>query len=68
MLPDDVGRGLASVDRVLERLEDVLPADDDQRIHVVLEEAAIASRSDSVAFVLESLDLDEMPLRVAEAA
>ena len=38
-VPDDVGRGLAGVDRILERLEDVLPADHLDGIHMVLEEA-----------------------------
>ncbi len=31
-IPHDVGRGLAGVERILERLEDVLPADDDQGV------------------------------------
>src|SRR6476659_4184865 len=56
-------RGVARVDRVLERLVDVLPADDDHGIDpVVLEQARARGARDVVASVFEGLDLHD-PLR-----
>ena len=56
----DAVRGrLARVDRVLERLVDVLPADHDHRVDpVVLEEARARGARDLVASVLDLLDRD----------
>ena len=53
-VPDHVRGRLAGVERVLERLEDVLPADDDQRVDArVAEEVGDRVADDPVAFVLE---------------
>ncbi len=63
---DDVRRRLAGVERSLERLVDVLPADDDQRVDpLVAEERGERVAEDAVAFVLERLDLDECLLDAA---
>ena len=61
MLPITFGGGLAGVERFLERLVDVLPADDRQRVSAaVLEELGDGLAHDPVAFVLELLHLEEV--------
>src|SRR3954451_5435626 len=65
---DDVRHGLARVDRRLERLEDVLPADHHHRIDAGRE--VPRSRAAEVArpVFLEPMDLDEVPGGVAGGA
>src|SRR5436305_10644955 len=56
---DAARRGVARVDRILERLVDVLPPDHDHGVDaVVLEEAHPGGTRDPVAFILELLDRD----------
>ncbi len=62
-VPDHVRRALAGVEGVLERLEDVLPADDDERVDPrVAEEVGDGVLDDAVALVLELLQRDELLL------
>src|SRR5206468_7992812 len=59
-VPHAMGGGLAGVDRVLERLVDVLPANHDHRVDpIVLEQARARGPRDVVAPVLDALDLDD---------
>ena len=51
---------LAGVDRRLERLEDVLPADHDHRVDAVGEQRRDRLAADPVALVLEPVDLDQV--------
>src|SRR3954467_2655695 len=61
---DAVRSRLAGVDRVLERLVDVLPADHDHRVDpIVLEEARPGCARDVVRFVLDLLDRNNARLR-----
>src|SRR5919204_4920102 len=57
---DDVGNGLAAVYCLLERLEDVLPADHHHRVGSALEERGEGLPGDAVTLVLEPVDLDEL--------
>ena len=59
---DEICGSLTGVDRLLERLENVLPADDRQSVRRVLEESRDRLAHDSVALVLEPLDLDDVGL------
>src|SRR5215204_768958 len=67
-VPDDVGSGLAGVDRILERLEDVLPADHLDGIHMVLEEAGDRLPKKAVRLVFEGLHTYEVAFGVAQPA
>ena len=60
---EHVRDALASVDRLLERLEDVLPADHDHRVDAVREELRDGGAADLVGLVLEPVDLDQVPAR-----
>ena len=65
---DDVRCRLAGVERAFERLVDVLPADDDERVDaLVAEERCERVAQHPVALVLEVLDLDERVLDAAHA-
>ena len=57
---EHVRDGLARVDRRLERLEDVLPADHDHRVDAAGEQRRDAVALQPVALVLETVDLDEV--------
>src|SRR4029453_1597182 len=60
---------LTCVGPVLERLEDVLPTDDRDRLHArVLEELGYRVANDTVTLVFEPLHFHEIALRVAKAA
>jgi hypothetical protein len=61
---EDVRDSLACVDGGLERLEDVLPADDDHRIDAVHEQRRNGLADDPVGLVLELVDLSEVRLGV----
>src|ERR687887_531468 len=63
----DVGRVLAGVDGLLERLVDVLPADDRNRVVAGAEELGHRLAVQSVALVLEGAELHQLPTRVLEA-
>src|SRR5919204_2572404 len=63
----DVGRVLARVDGLLERLVDVLPADDRDRVVGGAEELGHGLAVQPVALVLELAELDQLPARVLEA-
>src|SRR3954452_694006 len=65
---EDVGGLLGRVDRVLEPLVDVLPADDRHRVDPVVEERRHRLARDAVAVVLEAVDLDGVVGDVAEVA
>ena len=52
--------GLASVDGALERLEDVLPADDHHRVDATREQRRDRIALEAVALVLEAMNLDEV--------
>ena len=56
---EHVGHGLAGVDGRLERLEDVLPADDHHRVDAVAEERRHGRADDAVGLVLEPVDLHQ---------
>ena len=65
---DDVGGRLGRVDRALEPEEDVLPADHDHRVDAVREQRSDRVPVETVAVVLEPVDLDPVLLEVLEAA
>ena len=58
---------LGGVDRLLEPLEDVLPADHDHRVDAVLEQRGERLAHDAVALVLEPVDLDRVVRDVARS-
>src|ERR671931_2454973 len=64
---EDVGRVLARVDGLLERLVDVLPADDRDRVVGGAEELGHGLAVQPVALVLELAELRQLPARVLEA-
>src|SRR5437588_3630793 len=64
---EHVGRVLARVDRLLERLVDVLPADDRDRVVGGTEELRHRFAVQVVALVLEAAELHQLPARVLEA-
>jgi hypothetical protein len=57
---------LAAVDRLLETVEDVLPSDHDHRVDSLGEEGSERLAGDSIAFVLEPVDLAEILLQSLE--
>src|SRR4051795_13780034 len=59
---------LAGVDRLLEPLEQVLPADHDHRIDAALEQRRDRLADDPVAVVLEPVDLDLVVIEGLEVA
>src|SRR4051794_12639757 len=59
---------LACVDRSLERLEDVLPADDDHWVDAVCEQGGDRLAADAVSLVLQPVDLDEMARQIGAVA
>src|SRR5919198_1525072 len=62
-IADQVGGGLAGVDRVLEALEDVLPANDDKRVDAgIAKEIGDRVAENAVTVVLERLQRDELLL------
>src|SRR5919198_1231437 len=63
---EDVGRVLAGVDGLLERLVDVLPADDRDRVVGSAEELRHRLPVQPVAFVLELAELHQLAARVLE--
>src|SRR3954462_452637 len=65
---EDVGDRLAGVDRVLEPLVDVLPADHDHRVDAALEQCRHRLAADPVAVVLQPVHLDRVVRDVAEVA
>src|SRR4051794_39790563 len=65
---EDVGDRLGRVDRALEALVDVLPADHDHRVDATLEQRGRGLARDAVAVVLEPVDLDRVVRHVAEVA
>ena len=65
---EDVRDPLAGVDRLLERLEDVLPADHDHRVDAVREQLRDGGAADLVGLVLEPVDLDQVPAEVHPVA
>src|SRR3954447_4382893 len=65
---EDVGDALRRVDRRLEPLEDVLPADHDHRVDAAVEERRHGLAHDAVAVVLEPVDLDGVVRDVIEVA
>src|SRR5215217_444992 len=65
---EDVRGRLAGVDCVLETLEDVLPADHQHRVDPALEQRRQRLPDDSVAVVLEPVDLDREVVDVVEVA
>src|SRR4051794_6510225 len=65
---EDVGDRLAGVDRVLEALVDVLPADHDHRVDAVVEQRCHRLARHAVAVVLEPVDLDGVVRDVTEVA
>src|SRR5919206_1130798 len=64
---EDVGSVLARVDGLLERLVDVLPADDRDRVVGGAEELGHRLAVQPVALVLEGAELHQLPARVLEA-
>ena len=54
---------LGGVDRVLEALEQVLPADHDHRVDAAVEQRGDRLAGDAVALVLEAVDLDRVAAR-----
>src|SRR3954466_16014591 len=64
---EQVGHVLAGVDRVLEAVEDVLPADDHHRVDPPFEQRGDGLAAHPVAVVLEPVDLDRVVRDVAEA-
>src|SRR5215210_1862594 len=65
---EDVRRRLAGVDGVLQTLEDVLPADHEHRVDPALEQGGQRLADDTVALVLEPVDLDRVVADVVERA
>ena len=68
---EHVGDGLARVDGRLQRVEDVLPADDHHRVDAGGEQRGDGGADDAVGLVLAPVDLDELlgdVLAVAQAA
>src|SRR2546421_165645 len=65
---EDVGHLLGGVDRRLQALEEVLPADHDHRVDAVVEEGSHRLAAHPVAVVLQPVDLDGVVRDVAEAA
>src|SRR3954467_5463272 len=65
---EDVGDRLGRVDRALEALVDVLPADHDHRVDAAFEQRGRGLARDAVAVVLEPVDLDRVVRHVAEVA
>src|SRR5215210_5408605 len=65
---EDVGHVLGGVDRLLEALEDVLPADHDHWVDTRVEQGRNRLADDPVAIVLEPVQLDRVVRDVAEAA
>src|SRR4051794_38933107 len=65
---EDVRDLLGGVDRVLEPLVDVLPADHDHRVDAALEQRCHPRTRDAVAVVLEPVHLDRVVRDVAEVA
>src|SRR5215208_3565306 len=63
---ENVRRGLAGVDRVLEALEDVLPADHEHRVDAPLEQRGQRLADHAVALVLEPVDLHREVADVVE--
>ena len=57
---EDVRDALRRVDRLLEPVEDVLPADHDHRVDPALEEGGDRLARHPVAVVLEPVDLDDV--------
>src|SRR5919202_1819406 len=64
---EDVGGVLARVDGLLERLVDVLPADDRDRVVGGAEELGHGFAVQPVSLVLEVAELHQLPARVLEA-
>src|SRR3954447_20699372 len=64
---EDVRDLLGGVDRVLEPLEDVLPADHDHRVDARVEQRRHRLPHDAVTVVLEPVDLDGVVRDVLEA-
>src|SRR5581483_5089970 len=64
---EHVGGVLAGVDRLLELLVQLFPADDRDRVLAGTKEAGDGVADDPVALVLELAQLDELLLRVSEA-
>ena len=68
-MPDErVRDALGRVDRLLEALEQVLPADHDHRVDAVVEQRGDRLAHDAVALVLEPVDLDGVVRDVLEVA
>src|SRR5215207_4333437 len=65
---EDVRHVLGGVDRLLEALEDVLPADHDHRVDARVEQRRDRLTGDAVAVVLEPVDLHRVMADVLEAA
>src|SRR5437588_3788486 len=65
---EDVGHPLGRVDRVLEALVDVLPADHHHGIDPRLEQRGHGLAGDAIAVVLEPVDLDRVVRNVLEGA
>src|SRR3954449_9090127 len=65
---EDVGHALGGVDRLFQALEDVLPADHHHRVDAVVEQRRDRLARDSVAVVLEPVDLDGVVRDVVEVA
>src|SRR5438045_3162912 len=63
---EDVGDPLRRVDRLLEPLVDVLPADHHHRVDAAVEERGHRLARDAVAVVLEPVDLDRVVRDVVE--
>jgi len=65
---EDVRDALRCVDRRLEPLVDVLPADHDHRVDAALEQRCHRLAHDTIAVVLEAVDLDRVVRDVVEPA
>src|SRR5882762_1027473 len=65
---EDVGDRFARVDRLLETLEDVLPADHHHRVDSALEERGDRLAHDAIAVVLQTVDLHRVVGDVTEVA
>src|SRR5438093_113355 len=57
---NDVGHVLTTVDGVLDRLIDIFPLEDIERVLALLKELGDSRAVDKVALVLETVDLDTM--------
>src|SRR5438128_524067 len=57
---NDVGHVLTTVNGVLDRLVDLFPLEDIERVIALLKELGDSRAVDKVAFVLETVDLDTM--------